>query len=105
MTLGFFLESLHLARNLIQLSGFTENEIGIHFTGIRPGEKLYEELLNENEVQDEAVHPRIYVGNTVEFDLREVLTRVEGSLRENHEFQRDVLLSMATRPTSAVAAV
>jgi len=38
-----------LARDLIRLSGFTEDDVRIEFTWLRPGEKLYEELLADNE--------------------------------------------------------
>ena len=51
-----------LAKNLITLSGYTVEEIGIEYTGIRPGEKLYEELLNENEIQEKQVFPKIHIG-------------------------------------------
>lgn len=51
-----------LAKNLIKLSGHTIEEIGISYTGIRPGEKMFEELLNENEVFPEQVFPKIHIG-------------------------------------------
>ncbi len=51
-----------LAKNLIKLSGYTVEEIGIEYTGIRPGEKLFEELLNENEIQEKQVFPKIHIG-------------------------------------------
>ncbi|TVT28908.1 polysaccharide biosynthesis protein [Salinicoccus cyprini] len=53
-----------LARKMIHLSGFKEEEIGINFSGIRPGEKLYEELLNEEEVHPQQVYEKIYRGKS-----------------------------------------
>ena len=51
-----------LARNLIRLSGYKEHEIEIKYTGIRPGEKMYEELLSDNETVNSEVFPKIYIG-------------------------------------------
>lgn len=62
-----------LAKNLIKLSGYTEDEIPIAYSGIRPGEKMYEELLNENEVLPGEVYEKIYVGRTVEVESKVVL--------------------------------
>ena len=50
-----------LARDMIRLSGFTENEIRIEFTGLRPGEKLYEELLADSEQTLSTPHPKLRV--------------------------------------------
>ena len=56
---------VELATNLIQLSGYSIEDIGIEFSGIRPGEKMYEELLGEKEVHSEAVFPKIFIGKAV----------------------------------------
>ncbi len=62
LDMGEPVKIVDLARSLIQLSGFTEDEIRIEFTGLRPGEKMYEELLNPEEIQQEHVYPKIHVG-------------------------------------------
>lgn len=53
-----------LARELVRLSGYAENEIAITYTGLRPGEKLYEEPLADNESTLPTPHPRLRVAQT-----------------------------------------
>ena len=55
-----------LARDLIQLSNHTEDEIPVHFTGLRPGEKLFEEIRLHGEDIQPTQHPQIVVTNTPE---------------------------------------
>jgi FlaA1/EpsC-like NDP-sugar epimerase len=55
-----------LARDLIQLSNHTEDEIPIHFTGLRPGEKLFEEIRLQGEDIQPTLHPQIVITNTTQ---------------------------------------
>ncbi len=64
-----------LARNLIRLSGFTPDvDIKIEYTGLRPGEKLYEELLMAEEGLEKTANQRIFIGNPLPVDT-ELLQR------------------------------
>ena len=68
---------LDLARNMIRLAGYTpEKDIQIVFTGLRPGEKLYEELLNQKETTLPTSNEKIMVARVREFDFDEVNEKV-----------------------------
>ena len=69
---------LDLARNMIRLAGYTpDKEISIVFTGLRPGEKLYEELLNQKETTLPTANEKIMVARVREFDFEEVSKHID----------------------------
>lgn len=72
LDMGKPVKIVDLAKNLIRLSGYKEEDIGIEFSGIRPGEKLFEELLNKDEIHPEQVYEKIYRGKVKETDIKEV---------------------------------
>lgn len=72
-----------LAKNMIKLSGFSEDDIKIEFSGIRPGEKLFEELLNEDEIHSEQVYPKIYVGKAKNVNLKSIEEIIPVLLQSN----------------------
>ncbi len=66
-----------LAENLIRLSGFKPYEdIKIEYTGLRPGEKLYEELLLNEEGITKTDNKKIYIGKPIEFDEEQFFKRL-----------------------------
>lgn len=80
LDMGDPIKILDLAKNLIRLSGYKEEDIGIEFSGIRPGEKMYEELLNPEEIQEKNIYPKIHVGKAhcmPKEDLMEFLSEIQ----------------------------
>ncbi|MCD5030044.1 polysaccharide biosynthesis protein [Enterococcus asini] len=80
-----------LAKNMIRLSGLTEDDIEIVESGIRPGEKLYEELLLDKERNDEEVFEKIFVGNIHGFSMDEVMSFVASLPEDDDELAKQVL--------------
>ncbi len=62
-----------LARKMIRLAGYVpEKDIEIVYTGLRPGEKLYEELLNKKEITQKTHHPKIMIANVQQFEFDKI---------------------------------
>ena len=78
LDMGEPVKILTLAENLIKLSGFRVGEdIKIEFTGLRPGEKLYEELLMEEEGMKDTANRMIHIGKPIELDEHEFFTQLK----------------------------
>ncbi|OFD36891.1 polysaccharide biosynthesis protein [Bacillus mycoides] len=95
LDMGDPVKIVDLAKNLITLSGYSVEEIGIEFTGLRPGEKMYEELLNEGEIHPEQIFPKIHIGKAVLMD-QDILRQFINDFEEiSKEEIRERLLDIA----------
>ena len=70
LDMGEPVKIVDLARDMIKLSGFDEHEIKINFTGLRPGEKLFEELLSDDEASLPTPHPKLKIAKAKRFDQK-----------------------------------
>ena len=95
-----------LAKNLIRLSGYKLGEdIEIKYTGLRPGEKLYEELLTKEEGLKKTANALIFVGKPLEFDevhflskLKELEEKANSESYEIKELVADIVPTYHIRP-------
>lgn len=90
LDMGKPVKIVDLAKNLIRLSGYKEEDIGIEYSGIRPGEKLFEELLNKDEIHPEQVYEKIYRGKVQKTDIKEVNVIVSDLL---NDFTKDKIIN------------
>lgn len=80
--MGQSVKIAELAKKMIRLSGLVPNQdIAIEFTGLRPGEKLYEELLNDLENTMPTHHEKIMVAKTREYDFEIINNHIEELIR------------------------
>ncbi len=87
-----------MARNMIRLSGYEPDvDIKVEYTGLRPGEKLYEELLMKEEGMQETANKLIHIGKPIEMDdekFREQLARLDIACREEVSNMKEIVSEM-----------
>ncbi|MGY3479694.1 polysaccharide biosynthesis protein [Staphylococcus cohnii] len=96
LDMGKPVKIVDLAKNLIRLSGYKEEDIDIEFSGIRPGEKLFEELLNKDEIHPEQVYEKIYRGKVKEINLNNFEEYFGNILKQNqsNDYYKDILMKV-----------
>lgn len=91
LDMGEPVKIVDMARNLIQLSGFIPDEdIKIVYTGLRPGEKLYEEVLMDEEGLKETQNKRIRIGQPISFDVEEFFKDLENLYQSAYDEESDI---------------
>jgi len=80
-----------LARNLIRLSGFKPDiDIKVQYSGLRPGEKLYEEKLMAEEGLQNTANERIHIGKPLSFDIDDFLGKVDELMEAAYKNKEDI---------------
>jgi FlaA1/EpsC-like NDP-sugar epimerase len=85
---------IDLAKKMIRLSGFVENkDIKIQITGLRPGEKLHEELLNNKESTLPTYHPMILIAKVAEVDYNHISNSINKLIEVAETFDNKLIIS------------
>ena len=85
-----------LARNLIKLSGYEPDvDIPIVYTGLRPGEKLYEEKLMDEEGMQKTPNSQIHIGSPIPFDTEKFLVDLERLMHAAYENDAEIVSMVA----------
>ena len=91
LDMGEPVKILDLATNLIKLSGYKPYEdIEIRFTGLRPGEKMYEELLMDEEGLKKTANKMIFIGKPIEFDAEAFEKQLEKLIADAKAEDKDI---------------
>ncbi|MCQ6558990.1 polysaccharide biosynthesis protein [Paenibacillus mendelii] len=101
LDMGEPVKIVDLAKNLILLSGNSVEDIGIEYTGIRPGEKLFEELLNGDEINEKQVYPKIYIGKTSDLRIEQINDLLQTFSSMEKEKLREWLIDLANNRIAA----
>ncbi|MGE7760175.1 polysaccharide biosynthesis protein [Peribacillus sp. NPDC097895] len=101
LDMGNPVKIVDLAKNLIKLSGHSEDDISIEFTGTRPGEKLFEELLNQDEIHEKQIYPNIYIGKTGKLYAKEIEDIINSFSGMDKESLRKILVDLANERVTA----
>ncbi|WP_059173060.1 nucleoside-diphosphate sugar epimerase/dehydratase [Bacillus sp. FJAT-27445] len=105
LDMGEPVKIVDLAKNLIELSGFSLEEIKINYSGIRPGEKMFEELLNENEVNDVPIYPKILVGKASLSNYKLISNLIHNYYSLNESDLKDYVLNLVNKKEKQLSAI
>ena len=95
LDMGEPVKIVDLAKKLILLSGYSENEIEIVESGIRPGEKLYEEILLDGEKGDRQIEGKIFVGNVARRPLSEIEAFIKELQKDDPQKLKETIVAFA----------
>ncbi|MEG0331802.1 MAG: nucleoside-diphosphate sugar epimerase/dehydratase [Clostridium sp.] len=97
LDMGSPVKIVDLAKDLIRLSGLEPGrDIKINFTGLRPGEKLYEELLMDEEGISNTTHRKIFIGKPGQFDFEDITTKVN-ILRDSLDGEEEAIFNLVEK--------